>query len=91
VSSVCDLEASQPPELSGHDAAAGTCATKRYPTKREVLAVIPQACFDRSLLRSSLSLVLSLALTLGSGALAYAFIPLTWSWQGSCSGGRRTW
>jgi fatty acid desaturase len=80
VPSICDLEVLRSPEASGHDAAAGRCAKKRYPTKREVLAVIPEACFDRSLLRSSLSLVLSLAMTLGSGALAYAFIPLTWSW-----------
>jgi omega-6 fatty acid desaturase (delta-12 desaturase) len=45
-----------------------------------VLAVIPEECFDRSLIRSSLSLFVSLAMTVGSGALAYAFIPLAWPW-----------
>jgi len=67
-------------EARGHDVVAGPTTKKRYPTKREVLAVIPRECFDRSLIRSSLSLFLSLALTVGSAGLAYAFIPLTWPW-----------
>ena len=45
-----------------------------------MLAVIPKECFERSLIRSSLSLLVSLAMTIGSGVLAHAFIPLTWSW-----------
>jgi omega-6 fatty acid desaturase (delta-12 desaturase) len=45
-----------------------------------VLAVIPAECFDRNLIRSSLSLFMSLATTIGSGFLAYAFIPLSWTW-----------
>ncbi len=53
---------------------------KNYPTKSEVLAVIPKECFERSLVRSTLSLFLSLAMTIGCGALAYAFIPFTWAW-----------
>jgi fatty acid desaturase len=53
---------------------------KHHPTRSEVLAVIPKECFERSLVRSSLSLFLSLAMTIGCGALAYAFIPFTWAW-----------
>ncbi len=80
MSSICDLEVLRSPGASGHDAAAGTTAKKRYPTKREVLAVIPSECFDRDVGTSSLYLFLSLAMTLGSGALAHAFMPLSWSW-----------
>ncbi len=78
--STCDLEDLPSVGASHEDAAGGTRPAKRYPTKREVLAAIPEECFERSLMRSSLSLVFSLAMTIGSGALAYAFIPLTWSW-----------
>ena len=53
---------------------------KQYPTKAEVLAAIPPECFDRSLIKSTLYLLISLAMTIGSGVLAYLFIPLTWSW-----------
>ena len=45
-----------------------------------MLGVIPKECFERSLIRSSLSLFVSLAMTIGSGALAWAFIPLSWPW-----------
>ena len=58
----------------------GSEAVKRYPTKAEVLASIPEECFDRSLFKSSLYLFVSLTMTLGSGVLAYLFIPFTWSW-----------
>ena len=78
--SICALEELPSSEGRVNDAASGETTQKRYPTKREVLAVIPEECFDRSLIRSSLSLFLSLAMTIGSGALAYAFIPLTWAW-----------
>jgi omega-6 fatty acid desaturase (delta-12 desaturase) len=77
---VCALEDLPPSAGCEHVAAAGATTKKRYPTKREVLAVIPAECFDRSLIRSALSLIVSLAITIGSGALAYAFIPLTWAW-----------
>jgi len=80
VPSVCALEDLPPSAGCEHVAAAGATTKKRYPTKREVLAVIPAECFDRSLIRSALSLIVSLAITIGSGALAYAFIPLTWAW-----------
>jgi omega-6 fatty acid desaturase (delta-12 desaturase) len=80
VASTCALENVPPSETRDHDAASGKTTKKRYPTKSEVLAVIPEECFERSLIRSSFSLLLSLAMTVGSGALAYAFIPLTWSW-----------
>ena len=78
--SICDLEDLPSSEARDNDAASCATAEKRYPTKREVLAVIPEECFDRSLIKSSLHLFLSLAMTIGSGALAYAYIPLTWSW-----------
>jgi omega-6 fatty acid desaturase (delta-12 desaturase) len=80
VPSICALENRPPSEPRDNDAASGTATRKRYPTKREVLAVIPKECFERSLFRSSLSLFLSLAMTVGSGVLAHAFIPLTWPW-----------
>ena len=76
--SICDLEDLPSSEARDNDAASCATAEKRYPTKREVLAVIPEECFDRSLIKSSLHLFLSLAMTIGSAALAYAFIPLTW-------------
>jgi omega-6 fatty acid desaturase (delta-12 desaturase) len=50
------------------------------PTKQQVLAVIPEDCFDRSLLKSSLYMFASLVITLGSGLAAYSFIPLSWVW-----------
>ena len=78
--SICALEHLPPSEARDHDAASGKSTKKQYPTKTEVLAVIPAECFDRSLIRSSLSLCMSLATTIGSGFLAYAFIPLSWKW-----------
>ena len=78
--SICALKELPSSEGRVNDAASRETTQKRYPTKREVLAVIPEECFERSLIRSSLSLFLSLAMTIGSGALAYAFIPLTWAW-----------
>jgi multidrug transporter EmrE-like cation transporter len=80
VPSICDLEDLPSSEACGHAAASCAAVEKRYPTKREVLAAIPEECFERSLLKSSVYLFLSLAMTIGSGALAYACIPLTWSW-----------
>jgi fatty acid desaturase len=80
VPSSCDLEDLPSVARSGNAAAVSPPAKNRYPTKAEVLAVIPEECFHRSVIRSSLSLLMSLAMTLGSGALAYAFIPLTWAW-----------
>ncbi len=79
--SICDLEDLPSSEACGHAAASCAAVEKRYPTKREVLAAIPEECFERSLLTSSFYLFLSLAMTIGSGALAYACIPLTWSWM----------
>ena len=62
------------------DANCDPIAKKQYPTKAEVLAAIPAECFKRDLLKSSLYLFISLAITICVGILAYAFIPLTWSW-----------
>ncbi len=80
MSSICDLE--DPPSATAVDNAPAfiSSSKKQYPTKAEVLAAIPADCFDRNLIQSSLYLLASLAMTIGSGALAYAFIPLTWSW-----------
>ena len=41
------------------------------PDVHEVLAAIPKECFERSLFRSSLSLLVSLSLTLLAGGLAH--------------------
>ena len=80
MASTCALKNVASSETRDHDAASGKTTKKRYPTRSEVLAVIPKECFERSLIRSSLCLLVSLAMTIGSGVLAHAFIPLTWSW-----------
>jgi fatty acid desaturase len=80
VPGICDLDDLPPSGASGDDAVCSATAENRYPTKREVLAVIPEECFERNLITSSLYLCASLAMTLGSGLLAAACIPLTWSW-----------
>lgn len=77
---VCDQEDLSSLDLCDHEEPCSTIEEKIYPTKREVLAAIPAECFERSLLKSSLSMLSSLVLTIGSGLLAYAFIPLTWAW-----------
>jgi fatty acid desaturase len=77
---VCDPGDLSSSEASGNEPAHSTTTKKRYPTKREVLAVIPAECFERSLLKSSLYMLPSLVMTIGSGVLASAFIPLTWAW-----------
>ncbi len=50
------------------------------PTKQQVLAAIPEECFERSLVKSSLYLLASLILTIGPGVAAYLFLPMTWTW-----------
>ena len=50
------------------------------PTKLEVLAAIPEDCFERSLLMSSAYMASSLAMTLGAGFAAYLFLPMSWVW-----------
>ena len=78
--SICVLEDRLPLAAIDDDAALSHATKKRYPTKAEVLAVIPAECFDRNLVKSSLYLFVSLVMTIGSGVLAYLFIPFTWSW-----------
>jgi len=80
VSNTCDLLDATSSEAGDSSPTSVATAEKRYPTRSEVLAVIPDECFERSLIRSSFSLVLSLAMTIGSGVLAYAFLPVSWSW-----------
>lgn len=70
--SICDLDELRPSRAGGDAAACSAAARKRYPTKREALAVIPEGRFERSLIRSSRYLLLSLTLTIGSGVLASA-------------------
>ena len=50
------------------------------PTKNQVLAAIPEECFERVLVKSSLYMVTSLLLTLGPGVAAYYFLPFSWAW-----------
>ena len=78
--SICELEDPLPFVAIDGDANCDPIAKKQYPTKAEVLAAIPAECFERDLLKSSLYLFVSLAITICVGILAYAFIPLTWSW-----------
>jgi len=80
VPSNCAVEDRRPREDRGPESDSVKPATTRYPTKSEVLAAIPKECFERSLFRSSLSLLVSLSLTLAAGGLAWAFLPLSWPW-----------
>ena len=80
VPSICELEDPLPFVAIDGDANCDPITKKQYPTKAEVLAAIPAECFERDLLKSSLYLFISLAITICVGILAYAFIPLTWSW-----------
>lgn len=80
VSLVCDQENLSSPEPSESYEHSNSAPQKIYPSKQEVLAVIPAECFERSLTKSSLYLAMSLSLTIGSGLFAYLFIPLTWAW-----------
>ena len=47
------------------------------PTKTQVLAAIPEDCFKRSLVKSSMYMAMSLFMTLGSGFAAYLFLPMS--------------
>lgn len=49
---------------------------KTFPTKREVINVIPKHCFVKDTVRSMKYAVLSCAITLSMGGLAAAFLPL---------------
>ena len=80
VPSICELEDPLPFVAIDGDVNCDPITKKQYPTKAEVLAAIPAECFERDLLKSSLYLFISLAITICVGILAYAFIPLTWSW-----------
>jgi fatty acid desaturase len=77
---VSDQEGLWSSETFGDEEASGASVEKTYPTKKEVLAVIPEECFERSLIKSMLYLLASMVLTIGSGFFAYHMIPLTWAW-----------
>lgn len=49
---------------------------KTFPSKREVIDVIPKHCFVKDTLRSFKYAAISCAITLSMGALAAVFIPL---------------
>lgn len=49
---------------------------KTFPTKREVINVIPKHCFVKDTARSMKYAVMSCAITLSMGGLAAAFLPL---------------
>ncbi len=55
-------------------------AAPPLPTKSQVLAAIPKACFERSLVRSCLYAAASLLMTVGSGLAAYLLLPMSWAW-----------
>lgn len=61
-------------QLSGLDGLA--LQPKAFPTKREVINVIPKHCFVKDTMRSMKYAVLSCAMTLTIGGLAAAFLPL---------------
>jgi len=84
VPSNCAVEDRRPREDRGLESDSVKPAATRYPTKSEVLAAIPKECFERSLFRSSLSLLVSLSLSLLAGGLAWAFLPLSWPWLPAC-------
>ena len=50
------------------------------PTKSQVLAAIPEDCFERSLVKSSIYMVASLSMTLACGFAAYFLLPISWAW-----------
>ena len=50
------------------------------PTKKEVLAAIPEHCFQRSLGKSMLYAIASLFLTVTPAVCVYLFMPMTWAW-----------
>lgn len=66
-----DLEGVQ---LSGLNGLA--LQQKTFPTKREVINVIPKHCFVKDTLRSFKYAVISCAITLSMGGAAAAFLPL---------------
>jgi len=80
VSLVCDQEDLSSPGGIRRVEPDVAISSRTYPTKQEVLAVIPAECFERSLTKSSLYLAISLLLTIGTGLCGYAFIPVAWAW-----------
>ena len=60
--STCLVENPLPSAAVDNNASFIPEAGKRYPTKAEVLASIPEECFDRSLVKSSVYLFVSLTM-----------------------------
>ena len=67
-------------ETTGQIKSTKTGIALSLPTKNQVLAAIPEDCFDRSLVKSSLYMLTSLSLTLGCGVASFYLIPLSWAW-----------
>ncbi|MEZ6087781.1 MAG: fatty acid desaturase [Pirellulaceae bacterium] len=72
-------EDASPPDLL-ESTEAQESAPAKLPSRSEVLAVIPEDCFQRSTFKSLMYMTCSIILTVGCGALAYLFIPMTWAW-----------
>ena len=51
-----------------------------FPSRSEVLSIIPHDCFKKDTIKSLAYAVLSTVLTLFCGVLAFSFIPLKLSW-----------
>jgi len=66
-----------PAGFSGLQGKALGLRKEDYPTKGEVMAVIPKHCLERSTPRSLLYLVFSTCILFGLGFLANQFVPLT--------------
>ncbi|UPR02829.1 fatty acid desaturase [Chloropicon primus] len=66
-----------PAGFSGLKGKALALRKEDYPTKGEVMAVIPKECLQRDTLKSLMYLLFSTVILFGFGGLAYAFIPFT--------------
>jgi omega-6 fatty acid desaturase (delta-12 desaturase) len=51
-----------------------------WPTKKEILGVVPEHCMVKDTAKSMVYAVLSTAMTVGCGLAAYAWLPLQAAW-----------
>jgi hypothetical protein len=52
-----------------------------WPTKKEILGVVPEHCMVKDTAKSMMYAVISTALTVGCGLAAYAWLPLQAAWS----------
>lgn len=69
-----------PHKTSWQNESTKTEIATALPTKRQVLAAIPEDCFERSFVKSSIYMAASLSLTLACGFAAYFLLPMSWAW-----------